>query len=653
MNLRTIIISAAVALFTLIFIGTLFISVNHYRLFLLNQTQMQIQNTASMLSFSLSEYAENGDLPTMETMINALFETGNYAEIVVTSPNNQILILRKRQEIQHNVPAWFTHYLPMPIYPAQGMISSGWKQFGTVTVFSNTNVAYKNLWHISLSLFWWFLSALILMLILILIALNYMLKPLAIVARQADNISNKQFAPVKKLPWTTELRSVVDVMNKLSTNVKKMFAEQAALTDKLQIEVYRDPLTLLGNRHYFNLQLEHMLREQQLGNQSVLFLLEIHGIENLKKLYGFEVAENYFLKIASLLQSYSQGIQNSLVCRLSDIAFVLLLPNVDEFGLNKLAEELMNKIQLLHHHLEDIKAYVGIAWYQENHSATAILSQADMALRRAQAAGNYHWYLYPKHDIEHYQVYTAKEWRLLLESVIAKKEIILYFQPIFYLENDINILSQYEVLLRIKDNNGKLLPAAYFIPIAENLDLMCVFDKLVIENVIYHIVKEPAAPKFAVNLSNTSLTSSDFHQWLNEILQKHPQSGSKIIFEISESLAVTHLSQLKAFIQDMKPFGVEISIDQFGKGFSSVRYLESLNIRYLKIDGGFTYHIDTDRENQFFVRTLVTIAHNLDIKVFALSIESEEEFKTMRSLGIDGYQGYFLGGPVETYLLSG
>lgn len=649
MSLRKILIFIVLLIYVLIFIGTLAISIHNFRSYLIEQTKTQAQNTASTLSFALSQYADKNDTVTMNTMVDAVFETGNYQRIFIKSIKGDIIISKELKKSKNAAPNWFVNATHFNIAPASGSISSGWKQFGTVYVFSKVSLAYDQLWNNFLDIIWWFSGTFILTMLLILVSLNYLLKPLTKVKEQAENIAAKKFTIVKKLPWTLELRSAIEVMNKLSHRVQTLFEEQTQLTDKLRDQAYRDPLTKLGNRRYFSMQFEHMLGEKEIALAGALFLVEISGLESLKKEHGFEAAEEHLLKLAHILSKSEKNTNPALICRISDNTFVIVYSNISPPEATRVAKELIHEIaKLSANHKEHHKTHIGVAIYKEGQTVSQLLSQADMALRSAQTKNDFNWYMYKAEEVEKLHFHTASQWKDILTDVLQHNKVILFYQPVFsFLKNKKSIL-YYEILLRIEDKDGSVLPAAHFLPMAENLDLMPELDKQVIENVIKQIEQENYHNKYAINLSPSSLLDKSFCHWLKLLLSENLKAAQCIIFELPEQCAVKQLEEIKVFINDVTSLNCEVALDQFGRGFYPIHYLQTLKLSYIKIDGSFIHRIDTDPQNQFFVHTLADIAHNLEIKVVALNIENEPEFELLKTFAVDGYQGYFMGRPEDS-----
>ncbi|MDP3483332.1 MAG: EAL domain-containing protein, partial [Sulfuricella sp.] len=286
--------------------------------------------------------------------------------------------------------------------------------------------------------------------------------------------------------------------------------------------------------------------------------------------------------------------------------------------------------------------HVGVALFRGEESVAEFLSEADMALRAAQADGPNAWYLFDKKDLKRADIHEASYWAERLHKVISDRQIILYFQPVKSCR-DGSVLHQ-EALLRIQEPDGRLLNAGVFIPMAQKLGLSVELDKLVISH-LKEIVDAGGEDGFrlAVNLSPSTVSDPGFIDWLCVELGHSPGLASRLIIELSERGAVDQLEAVRRLAERVGALSVKVSLDHFGRGFVPFGYLSNLRIDYLKIDGSYIHGIDQDMENQFFVQTLAKIAHGLDIQIIAESVETRQEWETLQSLGVDAGQGYWLG----------
>jgi EAL domain-containing protein (putative c-di-GMP-specific phosphodiesterase class I) len=201
--------------------------------------------------------------------------------------------------------------------------------------------------------------------------------------------------------------------------------------------------------------------------------------------------------------------------------------------------------------------------------------------------------------------------------------------------------------MRIQLSDQEIIPAGVFMPMAQRLNQTLALDKLVIKNIINIIQRTKQDQLFFVNISPLFLESEEDKQWILDQLKTIKDKAHRFIIELPEYGVVSRLPQTRSFFQKLVALGAKTSIDHYGKNFSSFSYLYNLKVHYLKIDGGFIKDLEQSQSNQFFVRSLVDIAHSLDILVIAEAVETAEEYAILQTLKVDGVQGYFVHKPSD------
>lgn len=181
-------------------------------------------------------------------------------------------------------------------------------------------------------------------------------------------------------------------------------------------------------------------------------------------------------------------------------------------------------------------------------------------------------------------------------------------------------------------------------PQAERAGLTAEIDRAVISQVLTNLLTK-GEKRYAVNISPFSLKTPGFTDWLEHQLRIHRAVAGNLVFEMAEFGAVAILDEVRGLVQLLERYGCRFSLDHFGRGLSSFAYLHSIKAHYLKVDGSYMRSLGKNRDNQFYLQSLTKIAHGLDVRVIAESIESEEQWDLLSTLNIDGAQGYFIGRP--------
>ncbi len=649
MTLLRQLIIVIVTIFILLFMGIFAINVHNTRDFLNSQLETVSQDTATSLGLTLSPHMIEEDAVVVESLASAVFDSGYYQEVLVLDMNNKPLVDLKQPVPPAQAPAWFVKLFPLETPVGKAMIMSGWQQAGSIQIRANPGMAYANLWDSSVESFYCFLAASVLAVGLGMLAMYYLLKPLRAVENQAIAVSNREYPIQAKLPWTRELRRVVEAMNLMSAKVREMFSEQNATIDRLRNDTYRDALTELANRTYFEMQLRHLLNsEAEFGNGALIFL-EVCHIEQINQQAGYKAGNALLVGVGRLIQSKLNqfAIVNGFVARLSGPGFAVVISDVP----NKIARDFSSNLanSLLDLHKNGLTQFteighVGLAMYR-GQSFSQFLSEADRALRTAQLVGVNAFYQHEQAESALLIERTATEWTALLRHALDKRLFVFYHQPVKSL-GEPSVTTQYEVLLRIRMPDGEIMPAGVFVPMVHRLGMGQEFDRVVVDEVIARL-KENKRAIVAINLMPESLGNAEFVEWMFEKLDANRPQASRICLEVSEYAVSKELPAMQALIKRIAPTGAKFGIDRFGKGFGSTEYLHALRIEYIKIDGSFIRGIDDSLENQYYVESLVNLARMHDIRVIAESVETAAEMEKVHALRVDAVQGYGVKRPEE------
>jgi diguanylate cyclase (GGDEF)-like protein len=649
MTLLRQLVIVIVTLFLLLFVGTLLLSISNTRDYLNQQLRTITQDTATSLGLTLSPPMADKDMAVVDRMISAVSDSGYYREVLVSDVEGKTLISRTQQVKLDNVPQWFVDRVPLKTPVGEALIMAGWQQAGTVRVEANPGYAYAALWSNSVESFWWFLGASTVTFLLGLVALHFILRPLRDVEMQARAICDREYPVQKKLPWTLELRSVVVAMNRMSSKVKEMFEEQAATVDRLREENYRDAATGLANRAFFDMQLKKLSESKDEVASGALLLLELNGFKEYNDKHGFKAGDDLLQNAAGLIGAITKSHQDveSFAARLGGANFAVMLKNVSEQEALDFARQIANDLPRFKERgftdTEEV-GHIGVAIYH-GQSAGELLSAADTALRAAQTLGPNAVYIQESKALGAAGAKSATQWRDILQKAIADASVKLQFQPVKDAANADRIL-HYELLMRLMGDDGELIPAGIFVPMAKRFGMLRDLDKIAVSKALAYLEEAGyVGIPLAINLFPASLQDTLFVDWLCGELAAKPEAARMMQFEVSEYGVVENLDALRDFIQRLAQTGAHMGLDHFGRGFSSFGYLSTLKIDYLKIDGSYMHDIESNKNNQFFVESIIKIAHGLDIQVIAESVESQQEWETLATLRVDGVQGYGVGRP--------
>jgi diguanylate cyclase (GGDEF)-like protein len=636
------------SLVVVLFVGAFSVSLMTTRDYLESQLASHAQDAATSLGLSATTHVAEGDRAMVTTQVNAMFHRGDYLWIRLEDLDGEAWVERRAADRADGVPGWFADAFRLVPPEGTAAMMSGWHQVGRVRVVSHPGLAYQKLWDTARRTLLLFLLAAGVGLVFALVGLRVLLRPLKAIERQAEAICNREFVTSERRPSTPELRRVVDAMDRLSGKVGRLLTESAAVAERLRREAYQDPLTGLANRRQFMDVLEHRIGDPEQFASGGLILAELHDFKAFNQAQGYASGDRLLVEAARCLSRSVANLPRVTVARLAGADFALLLEGADEAQLAETAAGVSEALAALYNRFDlpstDV-AHVGAVPYR-GQDAGELLAEADLALREAQREGANAWVL--QADGQGGSPRSASAWRTLIEQAVRDRGFTLVRQPVVGRESGERLHD--EVFLRLVDpaRPDVMLPAAVVMPMAESVGLAPVVDRTVVEYVPELLSGAPGDGRFAINLSPASLQDRDFVDWLVDFVGGRSGLGYRLILEWPEYGVSSNVEPLAGLIARLAPLGVEFSLDHFGKGFTSFGYLQRLPVDYLKIDGSFIRRLHQHDDNRFFIKTITDIAHGLDVRVIAESVESEAVWVQLQELGVDGGRGFLFGRPASS-----
>ncbi|MDH3349642.1 MAG: GGDEF domain-containing protein, partial [Desulfobulbaceae bacterium] len=482
------------------------------------------------------------------------------------------------------------------------------------------------------------------------LGLHYLLRPLGRVEQQARAICNRRYEIQQKIPKTRELKRMVEAMNQMTNKVKAMFDEHSRVAEKLRDYVYRDELTGLGNRRYLDGQVAARFDVQKHTYQGSFLIVHIHDLVKINQIKGYKMGDELLLTVSEILLTTTTNYADRSLARLNGGEFGIFLPSSISEDCNLVAKTIMDSLAGLAAKgltVSDNIANIGAVTYDQSITMKKLLVSADFALREAERLGPNTWKIHSISSSIGGEVQQGQQkWNEVLQEVLRdRNKIVLYRQPVAH-RNDIKHLYHTEVFIRIELTPGNIVCAKAFMPLAERFEIMSELDAAVLEEVRVFNQYHPNITRLAVNISPVSLTYASFWQSAMETITGFG-TNVKLFFEFSEFGAVQHMQLLKKFASEVRREGHGIGLDNFGQSFNNFGYLRSLSPDYIKIDRAFTGELQEGSiDSRFFISTLCSVAHSLDIDVIAEGIEDEKQWTTVNELAVDAVQGFYVGKPV-------
>ncbi|ACX52718.1 diguanylate cyclase/phosphodiesterase with GAF sensor [Ammonifex degensii KC4] len=416
--------------------------------------------------------------------------------------------------------------------------------------------------------------------------------------------------------------------------------------EKLHHLVHHDPLTGLPHRFYLEDHLKQAVLKARRGISSALLVIDIDNFQLVNDNWGYKAGDRLLQAFARFLQENIR--EEDIIARVAGDKFMVLMEDVFEEEACKLAEELRRRVEEGSFELDGqrcrITVSAGISMVKGDEAAETVMSQADLALRRAKEEGRNRVVLFrPEEELLARLKGEQEVLNLLKEALATGRGLLLFLQPVVRL-SDLQVV-HYEALLRLREcNMDRYCSPAQFIPLAERFGLMPRLDRWVIEAAL-DILRAHPKLKLFVNLSGLSVGDDSLLEYLQAKLKEKEVDPSRLGFEVTETAAIRNLLRAERWLGRLKQLGCELALDDFGSGFSTFSYLRSLPVNYLKIDLSFIRGLTSDRMHRALVEAMNTVAHTLGKLTVAEGIENEETLRILQELGTDFGQGYYFGRP--------
>ena len=616
--------------------------------YLVNQLRSTTQDSATTLSMQISDYMALEDYASVESSVNAVFDSGYFSKVrikVYATDNN---IVRTNETKITGVPDWFIGLIDFEVPTASAVVSNGWTEMGQVYVTGSAGFGYYQLWQATRDLFLSFIFIGFISVVLGGVALRWLFKPLSQVEKQAEAIQQRRFVRMSDLPKTRELKSVVLSMNRMAEKLEKEFAAEAQAAQWLQAKAFKDPVSGLGNRNFFESQAKAHFDDTDRSFDG-LVLVNLLDLAKLNNERGYEAADNFIRSAAdvisdSILARYS----SATVARMSGADFVALIPNIDIDGLQSVVDDMMEGLKELagsRTSYSEAVANIGAVLIDEDVERSNAIAQTDAALRSAKMEGSNIAKVFDNEAGQQMAI-GRLEWKRMLEYAIDQHSFTLRKQVVVSVD-ELNSAMQHELYASL-DYQGKQYHAGYFIGLAEQFDLGEQVDQVIIQRVIEAVSSSSGDGIFAVNLSASAYAKLSFVSWLDKLLTSTPDTvKQRLAFEISEQSVLSSEDHSFVLAQTLKTHKVKLGIDNVGKQFSAFQYLQTLMPDYVKVDPSYTKLAVGKESESFFMHTLCKMFNSLNIEVIATGVETSEQVAILKGFDISGLQGFGIGRPVE------
>ncbi|MDJ0718020.1 MAG: EAL domain-containing protein [Prochloraceae cyanobacterium] len=433
--------------------------------------------------------------------------------------------------------------------------------------------------------------------------------------------------------------------------------ESRTLSRQLSWQAIHDSLTGLFNRREFELRLrEAIVTAKKTETENALCYLDLDQFKVVNDTCGHFAGDELLIQLSAILK---QKIRSSdILARLGGDEFGLILYNCPLEQAEKIANNLLQIIRDFRFTWENKTFNIGVSIGLieiniDTQDLKSLLSAADAACYAAKNKGRNCVHIYRINDKELARQRSERRWTVRINRALEENRFRLYCQKIIPLAQNSEPF-HYEILLRLIDEKGSLVPPMAFIPAAERYDLMPAVDRWVIKtflaNYSNYCLKQSqekirCESIYAINISGATINNGHFLRFIQDRLAQYQIAPETICFEITETTAIADLNKAAQFINSLKQLGFRFALDDFGSGMSSLAYLKNLPVDYLKIDRSFVNNLNNDPVNRAIIDSFNRIAHVMAIETIAEGVENELTLEELRNLGVDYAQGYGIGKP--------
>ena len=419
------------------------------------------------------------------------------------------------------------------------------------------------------------------------------------------------------------------------------------------IHTHHDSLTGLINRGGFESTLVATLSNTRSSNAEHCVLhVDIDQLHVINDLMGYQEGDALIRRVARAMRKRLRD--TDCLSRLGGDEFGILLANCPMDQAYDVALDInaaIREIEVLSANRQlNVTASIGIA--RMNHDTDGIvglLASAEIACKTAKENSREGIQVFERDNTTLVRRSEEIEWLGRVQMALRDDAFELYAQPVMPI-NDGSHAEHFEILLRMKGDDGEVLAPAVFMPAAERYQMMPMIDRWVIRNSLRFLGRrwkriEAAGPVFCINLSGQSLTNSGFYAFVRDELRESKLPPANICFEITETAAISNIDDAIALMDALRGIGCRFSLDDFGAGLSSFGYLKRLPVDYLKIDGSFIRQITTDDISRSMVEAFCGIGKTMGLSIVAEFVSDAGTVTLLREIGVDFAQGFGIGKP--------
>lgn len=479
-----------------------------------------------------------------------------------------------------------------------------------------------------------------------------MVEPSLLINRRGQEISvQDSAAPIRDRGG--RLIGVVMVFHDVS--------QERRLQRALSYQATHDALTGLINRREFEHRLNEVLQASRAKADArhVVMYLDLDQFKVVNDTCGHQAGDRLLKQITSVLQTRIRT--SDTLARLGGDEFGLLLEDCSLEMAQRIAEDLRQAIRdfrfVWHERVLNVGVSIGLVeMHGDEQTLSTVMSAADVACYSAKDSGRNRVHTYNEGRAP--ERHREMQWVSRIQSACDEERFELYCQPIVPIRREVDATRQFELLLRMRDENGELVLPNEFIPAAERFNLMPAIDRWVVRQacreLAYRRVNDGSMAPYCltVNVSTTTINDEQFLDYVIAEMTAGDVNPGSLCFELTETTAMTSLAAATHFIKELRSRGVRFSLDDFGSGLSSFMFLKNLPVDYIKIDGQFVHNVAQDAIDRSMVEAITQIANTMGIQTVAERVDSAEVLAQLAEIGVQYAQGHYISSPQPVAVLE-
>lgn len=624
----------------LMFFAFIALSVAELRLLQSNtSTLISSETEKALASYTKATNATPASSQTKSMMLSAVAETlaarPSIASVNVIDEEGNVSVSHESASTDP-IPSWFSLVDPAPAFKKRIALPNN---DSYLVVTSDKHDTYSKFTAIVIKNATMFMALSFIVYLLVTILTKSALRHINDVIRKLNDMGGHNFTSPDASTSAKDFESLSITANNLAATLASKFDDLTRQAELFKKEASKDALTGLSNRGAFERHMRALLNENATSQEKELIVVRLAQLANINTKLGMVPGDNYVKAITNILMEETKNNSSiRFVFRLSGGDFALISEPMEKPTRDLVLTNISTQCASVTPLRDGTKAtWIGVTRFTGSMTMQQVMESVDSALIASMKTKS-GWQL--ASDIAH--VHSNSQWRERLNHIVSQQYADIMIQPVMDIEK--NMPAYYETSGRFKDKKtNDVIPMSQLIPASERLDLIPEVDKLV-TNIVFKKM-EVTSQQVAINLSITSIANREFREWLVKELTQRENLCSKLFFEIEDAALIQQREYTELLCRHLMGLGCRITIEHFGDNFASLSGLRVIQPQFVKLSGRLTQGIHTNKDNQLFVSSLISIAKNLNIKVIAEMVETEAESIALTKLGVEHQQGYYFAKP--------